>query len=202
MAASEISVKSAISYGWETVKKDLWYWVGIALVVLVLQGVGSDYDRERQNTTRSLLGILFTAWLTPGYIKLGLSYFEGNKLGFEELFKQFRYFWRTLGAMFLGMLIVLGGLILLIIPGFIFAARLAFVVNLIVDRDLGVFEAIKASWKLTEKSVGLLLFFMLASIGVIILGALALGVGVLVATPVIWLGHIYLYKKISAAKQS
>lgn len=192
--STAFEIGQSIRYGWQTIKKDFWYFVGIAFIVIVFEGIfNSDTDRHGWG----LLSFLVSAWLTPGYLKLLLSYHDGNKLPIVEIFKQYRYFWRVLGATIILGLGTVIGLVLFIVPGIYFALTFAFTLHCIVDKDLGIIDAMKKSAELT-RGVKLSLFgFGLTSLGIIILGALCFGVGVFVAAPVVWLGVIFIYRKLA-----
>ncbi|HOX41234.1 MAG TPA: DUF975 family protein [bacterium] len=195
MAEGKVEVGKAIGYGWENVKKEFWYFVGLAFVVVVISGIGNSRDID--SGIRNIIGLLLSAWMTAGYMKILLSYYDGKKLPFGELFKQLRYFWRVLGLTLLLGLVIGIGFILFVIPGIYLALRYQFALNFIIDKDLGIFEAMNESAKIT-KGVKLSLFwFMLAVLGVLILGVLVLGVGIFVAIPVVWLADVYLYKQLS-----
>jgi len=194
----KIDIGAAVQYGWDSIKKDFWYFVGIAVVYSVLTSVPTFRDDDLGKF--GLLGVVLSAWLTAGFLKLVLSYYDGKKLPFSELFTQVKYFWRVLGASILVGLIVLAGFILFIVPGIYLALRLQFTVNLIVDQDLGIIEAMKKSGELTHGVKWSLLLFVLTTIGIIILGAIALGVGIFVAIPIIWLAEIQIYRKLLTAK--
>lgn len=62
--------------------------------------------------------------------------------------------WRMFLLQLLVGLTVLGGFILLIVPGIIFALRLSFASYYLVDRDCSVMEAYKASWEGTKGNLG------------------------------------------------
>jgi uncharacterized membrane protein len=68
---------------------------------------------------------------------------------------------------------------------------------LIVDRDMGPIEAMKLSAKMTYGYKKRLFLVGLISIGVIVIGALVLLVGLLVALPVVVLVWAYIYRKLS-----
>ena len=197
MKERNVETGKAFGYGWDSVKKDFWYWVGIALVVMVIQGISSD---GKNNQGLGLLGLFLSAWMTCGYTKIILEYFDGKKLDFSELFTQLKYFWRVLGATLLIALIVIGGLILLIVPGIYWGLKYLFTVNLIIDKDLSIGDAMAESAKMTDGIKWPLFGFGLTCLGAMILGAICLGVGVLVAMPVVWLASIYLYKNLAVGK--
>jgi uncharacterized membrane protein len=134
-----------------------------------------------------------------GLYTIVLRVIDGQKTKFDDLFSKFdvmlmlKYF----AASFLVGLAVIGGLILLIIPGIIIALRLGFYSYLLVDKKLGPIEAFKTSWKMTKGHTKDLFLLGLCIIGINILGLLAFGVGLLVSAPVSSLAFAYAYRKLA-----
>lgn len=58
-------------------------------------------------------------------------------------------------------------------------------------RELSISECLSLSWKIGKKNAGQLLVFLVLAIGISLLGVLALGIGLFVATPVILGMHYY-----------
>lgn len=82
--------------------------------------------------------------------------------------------------------IVVMGFFLLIVPGIIFACRLAFVQYLVMDKQMDAIKALEVSWRMT-RGYGWTLFGMgIVSIFIFIVGLLCLFVGVFPA--IIWIG--------------
>lgn len=150
----------------------------------------------------NLFGIVLSAYLSAGILKIVLSYFDGKILPLSDLFTQVKYFWRILGANILIGLIVFAGIILLIVPGIIWGLKYQFTLNLIVDKDMGISEAMQKSAELTKGVKLQLLGLNLTLVGVMILGFLALGIGILVAVPIVWLADVYVYKKLLKAHKT
>ena len=63
-------------------------------------------------------------------------------------------FWRMFFLNLLTIITVFAGLILLIVPGIIFGLRLALAPYYLVDQNLGIMEAYKASWHGTKGHLG------------------------------------------------
>ena len=99
-------------------------------------------------------------------------------------------------------LLVMLGFILLIVPGIVFAIKYQFVTYLIVDKHLGVKEAFRVSAEMTQGKKRWMLGYSLVSIGVILLGLLALVVGVVIAAGVVMLGSMYIYRQFSTSEVS
>ena len=78
------------------------------------------------------------------------------------------------------------GIVLLIVPGIIFAVRLAFVPYLVTEKGMDAVTAIKTSWEMTRPHAWTIFFIGLLCIPIVLGGILVLGVGVVVS--VMWIG--------------
>lgn len=152
---------------------------------------------------RSLLGALATIFLIIiriGYNKIFLRINDGEKPNFSEIFKEYPLFWKYLGVSILMPLVVLLGLILLIVPGIIWAVRFSFAPLIIVDTKIGPIASMKESWAITAGNFWHLLGFWIV-IGLFnLLGMIVLGVGLLVSIPVSTFASIYVYRELTKAK--
>lgn len=132
------------------------------------------------------VSIYFTVALTYAY----LSSARRKKLDLAAVFAPVPpLYWRMFLLNLLVMLAVIGGLLLLIVPGIIIGLRLSLAPYYLVDKNLGVMEAYKASWHATNGHLGKLWGM--------------LGVGLLMVLPVITIvgivATIYLIFMYSAA---
>jgi membrane-anchored glycerophosphoryl diester phosphodiesterase (GDPDase) len=94
-------------------------------------------------------------------------------------------YWNAVAANVVVGLIVGIGIIMLIVPGIIFACRLAFVPYLVIDREMELTEALNKSWEMT-KGYGWDIFLMgILAFFVVILGLIALIFGVIISA--IWI---------------
>lgn len=189
--AQVLDTKGVFSYGWTSVKKDFWYFVGIAFVVLVLSSVGST---KNEASSLDAVGLLLSTWMTAGSTALFLRFVDGKKPAFSVLFSKLDQFLPVLGATLLVGLITAVTMLLLIIPGIYFALKYQFVIQLIIDKKLGVLEAMKESGRITQGKKMSLFLFDVECIGIMLLGFLALGVGILVAVPVVQLAATKVYR--------
>jgi len=107
---------------------------------------------------------------------------RGEPVDIRDMFTVFqRNYWNAVAANVLVGLIIGIGFFMLIVPGIIFACRLAFVPYLIIDREMDISSAIDQSWKMT-KGYGWQIFFMgILAIFIAILGFIALFVGVIIS---------------------
>lgn len=196
MESVAISAGPSIRFGWEAVKKDFWYFVGIAFISMIISGIGSS---SSETNSWDLIGTLASVWMTCGTTMIYLLYQQGKKAEVTVLFTSVDRYLSVLGATILISLIVIAGMILLIVPGIIWAIKYQFVIPLILDQKLGVREAMRRSDAITKGKKMDIFMFDLTMLGVVILGVLALFVGLFVAVPVVGLAQIDLYKKLLAA---
>ncbi len=199
------SGKEAVRFGWETTKKNFWFLIGVMLLTWGVQFIPSllsGYVKED-----SLFGVIISIvvsvvslGLTLGSIKIYLSFVDSKKPQFSDLFSLFkiRMMWRFFLAETLYVLMVLAGLILFIIPGIYLATKYVFMANVLVDKNAGVFESLVKSGEITKGIVWKVFVFQLLLTLIALVGLLALGVGLLVACPVISLADMYLYRKLSS----
>ena len=133
-----------------------------------------------------------------GIIKISLEFVDKQKAKFSDLYNQYPLFFRYFFAEGLSVLIVFFGILLLIIPGIIFAIKLKFVGYLVIDKGVSPIEAIKQSWNITKGQIWNLLLLTLLQIGINILGTLALFVGLLWTIPTNSIANAYVYRKLSS----
>ncbi len=88
------------------------------------------------------------------------------------------------------------GFALLIIPGLVVMAWYLFPFLLIVDRRRDFWEAMEESRLLVSRDLGGFFVFVLALLGINILGALALGLGLLISLPVTWVAITLAYQEL------
>lgn len=91
-----------------------------------------------------------------------LASVRGQKISFKEVVDQSQpFFWRFIGLGIVSTLIVVAGFILLIIPGFIALFLLLFSGYAMIDKNLGIMDAVKTSVDLTKKNWKIVLAFIL-----------------------------------------
>jgi hypothetical protein len=107
---------------------------------------------------------------------------RGERVEIRDMFAIFqRNYWNAVVAKVVVGVIVGLGIVMLIVPGIIFAVRLAFVPYLVVDKQMDVMDALRVSWDMT-RGYGWHIFFMgLLAIPIILAGLIFLFVGVFVS---------------------
>ncbi len=131
-----------------------------------------------------------------GCLRITLLLSRDQKPALRELFSNGYLFWSfVLGSICYG-LAVAGGILLLIIPGIIFSVMLGMYPYLIVDKNMGPIEALKASRILTNGARWQLFWFggllILLNIG----GFLCLLIGLFFTIPVSYIASAYVYDQL------
>lgn len=193
------SIGDSLKYGWEKFKENVGLSIGAILLMFVVSMLG---ELDRDGVLIGLLAAIAGIIIQIGTTKMFLRMSDGEKPVFTSIFQEYKYFWKYLGASILGGLAMLGGLILLIIPGIIWAVRFSFATILVIDANMGPMEAMKESWAITKGKFwnlfGLSIVFCLINIA----GFIALGVGLLVTVPVSIFAWIYVYRQLLKSKAS
>lgn len=120
-----------------------------------------------------------------------------EKIEIKDMFAVFeRNYWNAVIAGLVTTIIIVIGIFMLIVPGIIFACRLAFVPYLVIDQKMEAMEALKASWAMT-KGHGWTVFFMgLLAFFIIIAGLIVLIFGVLISAMWISAAFAILYHSV------
>jgi len=129
--------------------------------------------------------VLFDWPLEYGIAYTFLRATRGKSLKVKDMFESFRNYWNAVFGNLLTLMIVGLGMVLFIIPGIIFACKLAFVPYLVVEEKMDVIDAVKKSWALTSGYAFRIFLLGVMAIFIALLGLLAFGVGIILS--VIWI---------------
>jgi len=133
-----------------------------------------------------------------GVNQIALRFCDGEKGEFADLFSCFPLFFKYLFGSILYRLIVLGGIILLIIPGIIWAIKFQFFSYFIVDKGLGPIESLKRSSAITRGAKWDLFLFGLLLGLINLLGAICLFIGLFATVPTAMVAMAFVYRKLLA----
>lgn len=187
------------SYGlsWEIMKKnflELLLIIVIYIVASIPAGIGRagaeisgmGAGGVMMGLFSLVYGLFVVAPLSYGMAFVFLKVIRGEKFNVADMFDCYKsnYLNIVLASLLTGAIIV-AGIIVFIIPGIIFACKLAFVPYLVMDKKLEVIEAVKTSWNMTRGHAWTIFFMALLAIPIAILGLLMLVVGIVPAS--IWI---------------
>lgn len=147
--------------------------------------------------TSSLLGLFLGSYIGGGVVSFALKVVRGQSASFGEVFAGGKYFGRMLVATIGFYLASAIGLVLCIVPGYIVMLGLSMFTFLIVDQGLSGIDALKRSWEMTNGHKVTLFIYGLLCFVIILAGALACGIGVLLGSyPIMILGGAYIYLRL------
>lgn len=200
----QFSKKEAIRFGWETFKKNykfiIPFFIAAYAVAMIPGMIAGSLQRDSQFVAFLLqvIGWIINLVVSIGIIRVSLKFYDKEKPFFSDLWTLYPLTLNYLFGSLLYGIVVAVGLVLLVIPGIFFALKFMFYSYYIVDKKRGPVDAIKDSSTITTGvKINLLLFASLVAM-INILGALALGIGLLVTIPVSSLATAYVYRKLSS----
>jgi uncharacterized membrane protein len=144
-----------------------------------------------------IVNFAVSAFFTAGIANFALKVARGQPYAFGDVFAGGPFFLSVLVAHVVMSLGITLGLILLVVPGVILGVGLSMAVPLIVDRNLGPIDALSESWKLTEGNRLNIFILWLIAVGLVIAGACACGVGLLLVAPLLWIAWLYVYLRMT-----
>jgi uncharacterized membrane protein len=205
---NHISAGTSYNKGWNIMWATFIELVVVTLVYGVVQipaAAGWQFHHGTVEAVGVLLGMFAMAYgvLLAGPIGYSVDWVflkavRKEKIEIKDMFSVFeRNYWNAVLASLVTFVIIGIGLIMLIVPGIIFACRLAFVPYLVIDRNMEAMEALKTSWEMTKGHgwkvflIGLLGFF------IVIAGLIVIFFGVIISIMWISTAMAVLYHDVS-----
>ena len=201
MAEKKFSLEEALKFGWERTKSNIGFLIGVMLVSWLAQAIPSHFEKMFKDSHSALYIVFFListfvgGMVTIGLVKISLSFCDHGTGEFNDLLSGLPVFANYFVASLLFSLAVMGGCILLIVPGIILAVRLGFYPYLIIDRNMTIMESLKQSFEVTKGSTMDLFLFGIVAVIVNLVGLVCLLVGLLVTVPVTMIATAYVYRK-------
>jgi uncharacterized membrane protein len=203
MDQKKFDIGDSLSFGWDTFKANLGFLILVLLIFWVVTGIFSipNYFTRYGGPIFifNILSLVVSVFIAIAVVKISLCFLAGGPADFNDLYDGYPYFLDMLLGQILYGLIVLGGLILLIVPGIIWGLKYQFFPYLIIDKDMNAIDAIKGSGRMTMGEKGHLFLFWLAAAGINILGVIACGIGLFVTIPLTFLAHAHIYRRLEHA---
>jgi len=204
MNEKPFSKGEAIRFGWGVTTANLGFFVGvlaIAGVITAVPNVLQKFTAESapvQSALFGIAGVVFQVIVGIGLITISLKFVDNARPAVGDLFARLDLFFRYLGGYVLYSLIVVAGLILLIVPGIMWGLKFCLWGYLVIDRELGPIKALEKSSNITNGAKWELFLFGLLLLGINLLGAVALLIGLFVTIPTSFVATAYVYRKLLA----
>ncbi len=201
-------VGSSYSNGWRQLKK---YFLELLLITVIGIVIGVplglfNVDADAVGAGAAVLGIFGLAYslLLVQPVDYGVSFANlraarGDKLEIKDMFEAFKNYVNAVLANLLAGAIIIIGLVLLIVPGIVFACKLAFVPYLVIDRKMEAIEAVKESWRMTGGHAWKVFFMGVLAVLLAIAGLICFGIGIIFAIMWIRLAFASLYHAVATS---
>jgi hypothetical protein len=168
-ASASVTPGAWIRIGWNVVKEDLGNYILITTMALLLAMVGS---------------FIVAGPLIAGLFISVRHRMLGGRTDLGDLFAGFNLFIDAFLIFILLSILTLIGLVLLVLPALVVITLYMFAFTFLVDRKLGVWEAMEASRKLVLQDLLGWILFVILLILLNLLGLMLAGIGVLITIPV------------------
>ncbi len=205
MKANTLPISESIRFGWDTFKANVGFFILLLIIIFLVNIFFNIFSRlfERDlpffalvfNLGSLLAGIVINIVT----IKIVLKFCDGDTRQIMEVISfSASLFYKFVLGYLLYALIILAGFLLLIIPGIIWSIKYQYTIYLIVDREMGPMDAMKASGRITDGVKWELFVFLLILMLINMAGALFLIIGLFVSIPVTMVAMAYMYRKLSS----
>lgn len=195
-----VDASSIINYAMQVWKANLPLLVGVTVVVLgitygltLAQGILSAVFRQMGRPEMGgLVTLLFSpvqmvvnVFLGTGQTLIALKLLRGQPAQFGDLFSGGPIFWPVLGASLLAGLAISVGFAACVIPGLLLCLFFWPFYWLVVDQKTGVLDSFKVALSIAKVNVGTTVLIGLACLAFMLLGVIALLVGIVFAVPLV-----------------
>lgn len=209
MSPRFFSKSEAVLFGWNALKKNSRFFLGLLAIMIALNIlfslVMSSFSEEAPQVMVTAFCIVFgilEILIGMGIIKISLKFCDQEPARYGELLSAYPLLLNYVaGSIIYGIMVAIG-LIFLIVPGLYLALKYQFYGYLIIDQGKGPVEALRLSAALTEGVKWNLVLFWLMLAGINILGILALGVGLIATIPLSWMAIAYVYRRLQLQAQN
>ncbi len=187
----DVKIGDYFNRGWEIFKQYSWGFVLftlvtflIAVALAMLPGpLGMMGRGEDSMGGGNLIFNIISPILGVGYYFVAFQIMRNRPYGFGDFFNGFKKFLPVFLTAFVSGILIGLGFVLLLLPGIYLAVSYLFAQLFVVDKNLNFWSAMEASRKIITRKwfsfFGLVLLLALLNI----LGAIILGVGLLVTIP-------------------
>jgi uncharacterized membrane protein len=207
----KFSAQEAIRFSWSKAKGNIVPFLAISFILLLIRLIPTiakeAFDNPTHPTGISFLATICTIILSMIFnynmTRISIRIVDGKTFEISDLFAvDFSELLNYVGATIITGFIMLGGFLLLIVPGIIWSIKYFFAPYLVVDRKMPVMSAIRESGNITYGSKRELFQFGFLIFSVNLMAALCLIVGLFITIPMSWVAIAYAYRKLAPASIS
>lgn len=134
----------------------LWLIVVYIAASIAIGAILSAFGMDSDSAVRSITDLLLSSAVTVAGVKIIMAGIRNQKISLSDALKSC-FSLLTLKMVVLSIItlfIIVGSLLLLIVPFFFIAPRVVLSYYFLIDKNMGIFDSIGASWNATKGSVG------------------------------------------------
>jgi len=199
MKEPPFSIKQSLIFGWEAFKAHHRLFVPIVFISIAISIV-TEYIGNRDMLGLGLIAMAFgfiaQIIVGMGLTKIALKITAGETVAFDDIFAPTHLFFTYIGAAVVYALIVLGGLLLLIVPGLIWLVSYWLFQYVLIDQERGAFAALGEAKRISTGVRRHLFLFMLAGGILNLAGILAFLLGLFITIPVTTVAGAHVYRQL------
>lgn len=207
-----LDVGEVINYAWQVWQNNLGLLVGAFFVVGVINmGVSLPFsilqsNLENQGEAEAAVAVglvgnivsqVVSVFLGIGLAQICLRLARGEPAEFGQIFGGASRFLPVLGVSILVGIVIGLGFVACIVPGIILALMLWPAYYLVLEERAGVIESFSVASELTKENWGAAFLLWLASIAIMLVGFMALCIGIIFAAPLVGMMWVTAYLMIS-----
>ena len=204
----QVAIGDTLSEAWARTKGNkgtIWLgillymvaYIGITVIVNLITGQSFTDPQANQGVGSILSSLIIAAVSAPlgaGMMMIGVKIARDEQVSGTEVFAHFDKVLPLAAGMVLMYLLVSLGFILLILPGIYLAIGYIMMMPLIVDKNMGPWQALETSRKAVTKHWFPIFGFMIVMMLLYVAGFLALVIGLIWALPTLSIAYGVLYR--------
>ena len=190
---------------WKGFKSQCWLLMGLLIGFTIIYSLLLLFAIPAKEETLSIssmivavISIVLASLFIMGYLKNCLQTIDGEEPQFLAYGQVLRKLLIFIPASLIFFVTIAIGCAFLLFPGIYLYLRFQFFFASMMDEDSGMIESFKRSWSITKGHAMQLFVLLLFQKVIIIIGFIALGIGIFAAIPYIILMYGYAYRKLTA----
>ncbi len=196
-ATTSLNIQEYLQQAWQMFRENIGAFLGFTLTLFAVWLATSMVDAGS-----SLLFSSIAAPFYAGYSIVAFKIMLQEPFQFSDFFRGFTYFLPLFLASLASSVLVAIGFAFLLLPGIYLAVSYMFTTFLVIDYRMEFWQAMEISRKIISRNWFAFLLFALVLCFINVLGALALGIGLLVTLPVTSCAVAIAYKEIVGLNSS
>lgn len=135
-------------------------------------------------------------YLSFGYINFLIHTVKSEDIRLANFFISGGKFFKLLIAGIVYTVLILAGFIILVVPGLIFLAKFMFFPYFILEKDCGIMESLRFSSRITKGTRWKLLWFLILTLFISLVGITALLIGYFIAEAITSIAFVIIYLRL------